>query len=234
MVAGTWSCEGSGGESGSDPDLVAMPWSSGFEHPCEFQQLHRRCYADAQGSFQAVTSPVRSGKLAEAFTVNTSTDLAQARCIIEGQQPATAYYGAWYYLPVSATSKGNWNLFHFRTGTPDVTHALWDVSLVPTSDDQFQLHIYDFLRNKGVSAADLPTVPLGSWFHIEFYLKRAADATGEVALFQDSEQILGLKDLITDDADWGQWYVGNLARDLMPEPTTVYVDDVGIEPALSP
>ena len=37
-----------------------------------------------------------------------------------------------------------------------------------------------------------------------------------------------LTGLVTDDTDWGQWYVGNLADALVPPASTVYVDDVTI------
>jgi hypothetical protein len=71
-------------------------------------------------------------------------------------------------------------------------------------------------------------IPIGEWFHLELYLKRAADATGEVALYQDGELLFRATDLITDDSDWAQWYVGNLATDLTPPESTLYVDDVTI------
>jgi hypothetical protein len=62
-------------------------------------------------------------------------------------------------------------------------------------------------------------------------LKRAADATGEVALYQDGELLIQATDLITDDSSWGQWYVGNLAQGLTPPDSTLYVDDVTLRAA---
>jgi hypothetical protein len=77
-----------------------------------------------------------------------------------------------------------------------------------------------------------PTIPIAAWFHIQFYLKRASDATGEVALYQDGQQLLDLQNLITDDSSYGQWYVGNIVSALTPPDSTVYVDDVTIGPSL--
>ncbi len=34
--------------------------------------------------------------------------------------------------------------------------------------------------------------------------------------------------LQTDDTDWGQWFVGNIANALTPPDSTVYVDDITI------
>jgi len=47
-------------------------------------------------------------------------------------------------------------------------------------------------------------------------------------VYQDGVVALRLTRLITDDTDWGQWYVGNYARTLVPAKSTVYVDDVTI------
>ncbi len=71
-------------------------------------------------------------------------------------------------------------------------------------------------------------LPIGAWVHLQVYLKRAADATGELAVYQDGEEALRLPGIITDDSEWGQWYVGNWATDIEPPDSTVYVDDVSI------
>jgi hypothetical protein len=39
-----------------------------------------------------------------------------------------------------------------------------------------------------------------------------------------------LTGIASDDTDWGQWYVGNLATSVLPPTSTVYVDDVTIGP----
>ena len=41
-------------------------------------------------------------------------------------------------------------------------------------------------------------------------------------------EVLSLTDLVTDDAEEVEWYVGNLATELSPRPNTLYVDDVSI------
>jgi hypothetical protein len=76
-----------------------------------------------------------------------------------------------------------------------------------------------------------PEIPIGAWFHLEFQLRRAADASGEIALYQDGELLLALTALATDDSEWGQWYVGSYANSLTPPEATVYVDDISIQAA---
>jgi hypothetical protein len=142
--------------------------------------------------------------------------------------PAAAYYGAWYFIPATATNTALWNLVHFRGGTSAQQHGLWDISLVNGANGALEAVVFDFLNGTTRRASRPTPVPIGEWFHLELYLKRAADATGEVALYQDDQLLFEAKNLITDDTSWGEWYVGNLATRLAPRDSTLYVDDVTI------
>ncbi|HLV67112.1 MAG TPA: heparin lyase I family protein [Polyangiaceae bacterium] len=241
LGVGTAACIGSAPlripEDASDPVSSRDPvdaWETDFENGfCDFRFARGGfCYASPDAAYELVTSPVRSGQRAAAFSVTTDPDLdgEQARCVREGALPAAAYYGAWYYLPASATNEGNWNLIHFQGG--DDLHGLWDVSLDTTDDGELSLYVYDFIRREFRRPASPRPVPIESWFQIVFYLRRSADATGAVALYQDGELLWEATDLVTDDSDWGQWYVGNLADALSPQASTVYVDDITIRTAL--
>jgi hypothetical protein len=172
-----------------------------------------------------VDSPVRSGNSAAAFTIDTASGY-QSRCLVQGELPEAAYYGAWYYVPALSTNYSVWNLLHFRGGTPSAQHGLWDVSLRNGSDGNLEAYVYDFLHGTNHFGVDPPPVPIGAWFHLEFYLRRAADETGAIALYQDGQLVVEATGLVTDDSDWGQWYVGNIANALSPPQSTLYVDDV--------
>ena len=99
------------------------------------------------------------------------------------------------------------------------------MSLVNGANGELRAHVYGFLDGSG---GDGPPIPIARWFQLEFYLKRAKDKTGEVALYQDGSRVVDVANLITDDTDWCQWYVGNLASALDPPQSTVYVDDLTI------
>jgi len=93
------------------------------------------------------------------------------------------------------------------------------------------LYLNDFV-NMMIRAPDAPPlVPIGRWFHIEFRLRRASDATGLVALYQDGALLYEAGGIKTDETLYGQWYVGNWVDSLMPAPSTIYVDDVTIRAA---
>ena len=151
----------------------------------------------------------------------------------EGALPLVAVYGVWFYLPSPATNTGNWNLAHFQGGVAGgPLHNLWDISLRSADDGRLFAYLFDFL-NAGIRVPNAaPAVPIGSWFHLEFRLRRASNATGEVALYQDGTLLMELTGLPTDDTDYGQWYVGNYADALTPPSSTIYVDDVTIRATL--
>jgi hypothetical protein len=230
LTVGEWTCAENGVET-EIPDKtepIAVPWSTGFETRfCDYTQLAGFCYTEPLASYTIVSSPVHSGSHAAAFRVQSDKmDGNQARCVRQGGLPSDAYYGVWYFLPQSASNAAVWNLVHFQGGTPAGPHGLWDVSLVNGKDGQLEAVVYDFLS--GAVYRPARPVPINAWFHLEFHLKRAADASGEVALYQDGELLFEEKNLITDDSSWGQWYVGNFATGLTPPDLTLYVDDVTI------
>jgi hypothetical protein len=236
-VVGTWTCGQSPlVEVDATPgatDKTAVPWSTGFEGGfCEYGSPQGFCYTTGTATYRLVTSPVHSGDYAAAFTINADANNAgtNSRCVRQGILPASAYYGAWYYVPSVQENTGNWNLFHFQggSGPGNDLHGLWDLSLANESSGGLRLIVRSYVGNATTDTTGVPPIPIGAWFHLKLYLKRASDATGEVIVYQDGVAALHLTNVITDDTPWGQWYVGNLADKLQPPESTVYVDDVTI------
>ena len=246
VVIGQWNCpastDGGTGDSGAMPgagDPISIPWSTGFENGiCDYAPPTGFCTQPVQ--YRRVTSPTKNGHFAEAFTVlaEDGSALKQSRCVRQGVLPDEAYYGAWYYIPATATNSGVWNLLHFQgADSPTSTqHYLWDVSLVNGSNGKLNVRVLDFLYPNsappGGNVADSRVpVPIDSWFHLEFFLRRAKDG-GEAALYQDEVRVVDYMNFPTDDTNWGQWYVGNYADNLVPADSTLYVDDVTIAATL--
>jgi hypothetical protein len=215
--------------------LLVVPWSTGFENKfADWSEPDDAgfCYGMGAGaSYTIVTSPVHSGTHAAAFTINTALSIpSQTRCVRQGVLPASAYYGAWYYVPVPESNEaGTWNLFHFQgADSPDATIGyLWDVSLINLTDGAIAPSVYDFLSAQPHETA-FP-IPIATWFHLEVRLKRSSGNAGEFTLYIDGKQLLDLQGIATDDTRWGQWFVGNYATAQSPNPSTLYVDDVTIE-----
>ena len=119
LTVGTWTCPNPETTAmASETDPVAVPWSTSFEDQfCDYTQLAGFCYAEDNASYTTVTSPVHSGQFAAAFSVVAGdTNGHQTRCVRQGLLPAAAYYGAWYFIPASATNTALWNLIHFQGG----------------------------------------------------------------------------------------------------------------------
>ena len=234
-------CEADGGDRGMVPDTgpVAPNWSTGFENAlCDYTSVAGFCYKDKGASYEIVTAPVHSGNYAAAFNIQADNMLngmpaqTQTRCVRQGVLPEAAYYSAFFYIPAAPTAANNWNLIHFRAGNGGSQHGLWDVSLAHQADGKFRVYVYDFLRTRTRNTTVVPAVPIGAWFQLEVYWKRATDATGEFTVWQDGEVALSLDSLTTDeDSTYEQWFVGNLAISLTPPDSVVYVDDVSISDA---
>ena len=238
MVVGEFKCPESnpeGGSPASSTDPISVPWDTGFENGfCDYAQVAGFCYSFPPIAFQVVATPVHSGQFAAEITVVTGTDAGnepQGRCVRQGVLPGEAYYGAWFFIPRSATNSGLWNLFHFQGGNADTSsqHGLWDVSATNSPTGELNLFLFSFLNN---NVGDSPPVPIGRWFHVVLYLKRAKDASGAVALYLDDQKVVEFTKLVTDDTDWGSWYAGNLASATQPPECTVYMDDVSIRSTL--
>jgi hypothetical protein len=214
---------------------LPAPWQDGFEDGfCGYRTLAGFCYAPPGGAatFRLVTEPVHSGAFAAAFDIGLDDFDAphQTRCVREGTMPESARYGAWYYVPSGSTDPVNWNLFFFQARVPGgALDGLWDVSIEETDDGELALYLLDHVSGRFHHQTSPLSLPTERWVHIELYLKLASDDTGEVALWQDGEELLRVTGVMTGDARFGQWYVGNLAASLSPPRSTLYVDDVTIE-----
>jgi hypothetical protein len=213
------------------PDApVPSPWSTGYESGfCDFLRQAGYCYVNTEASHEIVREPVHSGRYAAAFTVSSddALDALQARCVRWGVLPEAASYEAWYFVPSAASDLVTWNLFHFEGWTGTTPRRLWDVSIESASGEP-RLFVYDFLRDIALVPATAPAVPLGRWFRIRFFWRRAADATGAIGLYQDEQMVVEREGIVTDDTERGEWYVGNFTDGLTPRESTVYVDDVSI------
>lgn len=233
LDAGEWVCTETGVARPAVTGAVSVPWSTSFEDRfCDYEQQAGFCYEEGDASYDIVTSPVRTGRYSAAFRVNTEAEGEHhARCIRQGVLPISAYYGAWYFIPTTADTGGDvWNLLHFQGGAGPAARLRnqWDVSVINGTNDDLQLVVYT-PRVPGPFVADEPRpIPIGEWFHIEMFLTRAADETGEVALYQDGSLLFRASDLITDATPFTQWYVGNYSDGITPALSTVYVDDVSI------
>lgn len=228
---------GGAGPGTSTPAIstFSLPWSTGFESGwCDFEDGRGRFAESGDRTREIVTTPVHSGGYAAAFSVASNGSMGQMRVLRDGQLPVEAYYGAWYFVPSQIANKGLWNLIHFQGDSSTEDTRLWDVSLLNNANGELRLEVYcplfRYYPDRVPSQASHPPIPIGSWFHIEVYWKRATDSTGAFRVFQNGEVIFELVDVITDNSvERLQWYVGNLVDSESPIASTVYVDDLTMQ-----
>ena len=251
MSAGNWQCQvegetsdggasDGGASQGPQPtDPVTVPWSTSFEDGfCGYEKVAGFCYGDSL--YVVVTDHHHGGHVAAEFKVIGGAQ-NQTRCVRQGVFPESAYYGAWYLIPEALTEAPSpWNLWHFTggDGPNQVLPGLWDVSLVKGAQaGDWELVVKDPLApaNEGTyRSADHKRIPIGSWFHIELFLKRATDASGKIALYQDGVLLFEQANLKSDASKFTQWYVGDWAESATPANSSLYVDDVSISATLAP
>jgi Polysaccharide lyase len=213
---------------------LPAPWQTSFDDGfCGYKYRAGFCYSDPDSSYRLVTEPVHTGPFAAAFDMNPSeaTGARQVRCVREGVLPSEAYYGAWYYVPSDLSAAAHsWNLFHFQGGVSGQRlDGLWDVSM-DDSSGVLAAYVANLMGGEPHARATPKPIPINRWFHLEFYLKSAPDTTGEVALYQDGEELLRVTGVITNDTPFTQWYVGNWTGTIAPNSPTysLYVDDVSV------
>lgn len=145
--------------------------------------------------------------------------------------PDEAYYSAWYYFPQVYKPQVWWNVFQFKSKSPDgVTNAMFSFNIGYRNDIMY-LYVYDkiLFTAHGQGDGRLP-IPVGQWVHIEAYLKKRFDNTGQLTVWQDGVKIIDVLNIRTifGEDDRLRWSVNNYTDDITPSDPVIYVDDAVI------
>jgi hypothetical protein len=180
----------------------------------------------------ATLAVAHRGRYAGMATVAPVPGTASINYLFRDQPSVpAAYYSAWFYISSSFTVKSWLSLIHFNvSGSGDGKNlsAIWDLNLYPRADASLVAHLYDFVTQTNLEQALPAPVPVATWVHFEVFLRKAADATGEVAVWQDGVSILDRRNVMTAATDWVQWNAGVSSDDVAPPAAVVYVDDAAI------
>ena len=231
------------------PEVPNVLWSATFE-PGDLSEWEQ----DGDGNVikeNAAASPTVSGDLAHngrfsgkatVGPTSGSPGMSSSNYFYRTQpSPTEAYYGAWFYIPSTVTIRSWLSLVHFRcsaTGDGLNITAVWDLNLWPVRDGSLPTgtlpigslttHFYNFLTQVNADQVVIPAVPTDQWVHYEVLIRKAADATGRIQIWQDDVLIVDLENIATFSTDWVEWDVGGASNDLAPASASVYVDDATI------
>jgi hypothetical protein len=178
------------------------------------------------------TDVARRGRYAGIATVTPVGGMPSIDYLYRVQpSPREAYYGAWFYIPSTITVKSYISLSHFRvstTGDGNNLMGMWDVNIIPHPDGSLVAHLYNYTTQTNTEEPIPTPVALDTWVHFEVFFRKAATATGRVAVWQDGVLVIDNPNVVTAATDWVQWDAGGASDNIMPSPAVVYVDDATI------
>ncbi|MDP8924330.1 MAG: polysaccharide lyase [Chloroflexota bacterium] len=145
----------------------------------------------------------------------------------ESRQHQALYYSAWYYIPEKVRVDGWWWLMEWKS--EGSYNAKLGLAVANRSDGAMYIGLGRGSDSGGgwwpQSVANLP---VGRWFHLEVYYKKAADATGRVTVWQDGVRIIDLAGVQTANSSDLGWAVINYGQYTRPADVEIYIDDVTI------
>jgi len=193
-------------------------------------------YAENPPIAPVVTTDVaHGGRYAGKSTMMATMGMAgmvSSSYFYRSQTPLEGYYSAWFYVPSTALVRTWLSLVHFlvsATGDGQNVNPIWDLNLYPRpADGTLTTHLYNYDTQVNADQLVNNTVPLDRWVHFEILLRKAADSTGRLAVWQDDVEIVDLEDIVTAKSYWLKWEVGGASNDIEPAPSSIYVDDAAI------
>jgi hypothetical protein len=146
--------------------------------------------------------------------------------------PPEAYYSAWFYLPASLVAPAWLSLHHFRSSSGAQSNdlvAIWDINLYSLpGGGGLAAQLFDYATQFNLQQPNPVPVPTASWVHFEVLLRKAADPSGRIAVWQDGVLILNRSGVVTARSPWIQWEAGAASGEVSPSPAEIYVDDAAI------
>ncbi len=181
------------------------------------------------------TSPVRSSPKAVGLVRPDGSKLSGARLFrwcetINTTIGSSLHFTAWYHFPAGYDVGNGW--FHIMEWKSNGSeNAKQMLGVANRSGGGMYLHLGQGSDSGGgFWGQDILDIPIATWFKLEARVKKAADATGRIRVWQDSTLILDVSNLKTANSkDWS-WAVINYG-DAMP--TTggvgIVIDDARIQ-----
>lgn len=261
------------GESATQPTVpggAPLLWSAGFEKgPKAALSAGGGGGLFNSGSFEVVVSTDiahrgASSLRARIWTPHLPTSGVRAFRWSEARSRRDLHYSAWIYLPTPYFFTGNpntgryWNLFQFKSRTPDGSRSdpLWALYPVPDGAGGLYLragwgwggtalagpYATSDVSGKYFEPAIRIPLPLGRWVHLEAFLHQSNGFDGRLTFWQDGIKLFDFAGVRTSYKNctfnpWcadDEWSVNLYSDGLLPNPATLYIDDLAISKSYIP
>jgi len=151
-------------------------------------------------------------------------------------------YSAWYYIPEKTTIGVFWDIFQFKSVLPDLSDAslFWKIDLRSAENGDVYAVLFWRAPVAGPFAGDgvapirpylqtVTTVPVAKWVQFEACVKQSDGYDGRLVIFQDGVLLFDMNQIRTN-FEGGKmiWSVNQYGQGLLPNPNTLYIDDVAI------
>jgi hypothetical protein len=205
----------------------------------EWQQ-HGDFIRQGQSAYYSMVTPhAHTGKYSVALTIDTEgysdTGDFAAYLFFWDQLPGDAYYySAWYYIPSGTQPQDWWNIWQWKStydGNTDNSVPMYILDILEKPNGQLALHLVfrPDTSNYVDYRQDKMTVPTDQWFQIEAYYQKGVDNNGQVTVWQDGSEIINITNVPTTMEDnTVYWSVNHYTDNIVPSPSTIYIDDAAI------
>jgi hypothetical protein len=177
----------------------------------------------------AITDQVaRSGRYAVKLTITEANGQVQAsRLFRYRENPADAFYSAWFCFPERYEPGAWWNIFQFKSAHDGGNDPTWVLNISNRPDGSMFVFLYDWIGNRSYGQ-NLLDIQVGEWVHLEARLLRSTKNGGRIAVWQDGQLLIDVNRVTTSIDDNIQWSVNNYTGQIVPPDSTIYVDDAVI------
>jgi len=187
------------------------------------------------GVVDVSTDVAHGGDHSYRLTIDGASGRTEAARVFRWAEDAqAAYYSVWFYIPRVYHPAQWWSIFQFKSVTARSAPAsdpMWMVDINNRPDGSMYLYLWDAIDRTSFVPREHVNLPVGRWFQLTAYFRRANDRSGRIALWQDGTLLYDIDGIETVTGANVHWGICNYSDDIDPPDVTIYADDAEIRGA---
>ncbi len=198
-------------------------------------QFDEAVFNTGTGSVEASTDVARSGSYSLKMSISGASGETQAARILRWHDtPAAGYYSVWFDFPRIYRPGQWWNVLQFKSQSDTDNVPTWVLNVGNRPNGSMYFYLWDGLTNTSYSPLHHADLPVGSWFQVKVFFRRAIDRTGRITVWQGNVLLFDIDQVQTAIADNTHFGISNYTDDISPSNPVIYADDAVIRSVLSP